>query len=929
MRPTLRTPRSIRPLKYYGTASVSMLAKRHTGEIRRFGTSALKKEEQRSAADDVNPSFQDSTSTPEETKAEEVKTSETQTEDAASPLPDSTLEESSQRLETLLLEMRSYIGPEKFDQLWQDLDVDEEGHGKLEALLRAIKEEEEEGKLGLDEYTGNMAKEDGMLWEEWAKLEKEYGEHHTQTDDASSQEARPQVPSETQQLSPEQMALMARQKYGDRLPADMLTEEELQIYKRLYGTPLKAYDHNKQDLGENIKEKEGGATLMRQNVEGGLEEIDGESSLLPSANAEEAEEHVEEDYETKDVKEYALTPEELAQYPASHFRTHPLTALGRFSSERTIFLPQKALVKPVSEILSESSNKHISEAALKAFGGPLLPFSTSTPVSKRHIQQQPIPLSSSQHNMTEQEGNAFVAALYPGNYATASSILLELRKRLGADWIPQLLAKPGGPKVLDVGSGGAGVIAWREVLKAEWLRIAEGGQKEMPIAALGKATVIAGSSTLRHRASRMLENTTFLPRLPDYVHVKDPESTQRKQFDVIIAPNTLWSFKEDWMRKQHVQNLWSLLDRNGGILILIEKGLSRGFEMIAGAREMLLNRYILSPDEKTDQDQSQEDPDEPIEAHAGQLPTKKEPGQILAPCTNHVQCPMFLHSGHSSGRKDFCHFSQRYIRPPFLQRLVGATSYNHEDVRFSYIAVRRGRDMRREFDEQTGGKLVQGEEATGKAFKGFEIAQEETKQQEDVSSSSLPSATETEAQPASTPSSPSTDTNTHIDTNTNINTLSLPRAILPPIKRRGHVILDLCTPSGRIERWTVPRSHSRQAYRDARKSQWGDLWALGAKTRIPRNIRIGIKKVRKGKTVDVNEEDLNGDEDAKVGVEGGFDFGDLRDLREMKALRKTEKRKRVKRARGKGDLNLDKRGRMRGRGKRAEEDEDEDADELD
>jgi ribosomal protein RSM22 (predicted rRNA methylase) len=65
--------------------------------------------------------------------------------------------------------------------------------------------------------------------------------------------------------------------------------------------------------------------------------------------------------------------------------------------------------------------------------------------------------------------------------------------------------------------------------------------------------------------------------------------------------------------------------------------------------------------------------------------------------------------------------------------------------------------------------------------------------------------------------------------------------VYTPMKRRGHVIFDMCTPAGKIERWTVPRSFSRQAYKDARKARWGDLWALGAKTRIPRNLKIGTK----------------------------------------------------------------------------------------
>jgi ribosomal protein RSM22 (predicted rRNA methylase) len=153
-------------------------------------------------------------------------------------------------------------------------------------------------------------------------------------------------------------------------------------------------------------------------------------------------------------------------------------------------------------------------------------------------------------------------------------------------------------------------------------------------------------------------------------------------------------------------------------------------------------------------------------------------------------------AGPTKGRKDYCHFEQRYIRPAFLQRIMGAKDRNHEDIKFSYLAVQRGVDMRQERG------IRQGAEATDAAFEGFEHQDESSR----------------EFQP-----------------------LGLPRAVYPPLKRRGHVIFDLCTPAGRIERWTVPRSFSRQAYRDARKSHWGDLWALGAKTRIPRNLRLGDK----------------------------------------------------------------------------------------
>ncbi|TKA56306.1 hypothetical protein B0A49_11930, partial [Cryomyces minteri] len=39
---------------------------------------------------------------------------------------------------------------------------------------------------------------------------------------------------------------------------------------------------------------------------------------------------------------------------------------------------------------------------------------------------------------------------------------------------------------------------------------------------------------------------------------------------------------------------------------------------------------------------------------------------------------------------------------------------------------------------------------------------------------------------------------------------------------------------------------TKQAFRDARKAQWGDLWALGAKTRAARNVRLGRGKEELG-----------------------------------------------------------------------------------
>jgi ribosomal protein RSM22 (predicted rRNA methylase) len=713
----------------------------------------------------------------------------------------------------------------------------------------------------------------------------------------------------------------ARQTFGETLPNDFLSEEEYLLYERLYGPPVReTRGEDFEIVGvEGPEEGEEGLdgvgkgrnVLLRENADGEFEEVDFDPGFgyrhieemsaleegvelgaeivestegleelfeqpeeevvqvkvrsqreldailrlqrdmdVAAARPAEEEEDIDEEFEEDEEEQEEENEEDVedegepdAYLSGDSIRTHPYTMVGRFgTSPSTLQLPQKPFVLPITELLSRTNNKHLTEAAERAFGGPGLPYSTATPASKKLLPQKHIGLEAGQHRMSEIEADAYIAALMPGMYTSVMSTLVEVRKRLGSSWIRELFTRNGGegPRVLDAGAGGAGVIAWREVLIAEWdvLR-SEGLVPENTPVREGKSTVLTGPSTLRHRMSRFLENTTFLPRLPDYVHSANPETLLdgapaegRKSYDIIIAPHTLYPLKEDYRRKHMVQNLWSLLDPNGGVLILIEKGLPRGFEAIAGARALLLKKHISSPFSTHIQTPVQSDDEQFVE---------KEEGMIIAPCTNHAQCPMYKIEGLSVGRKDFCHFSQRYERPGFLQRILGAKGRNHEDVKFSYLAVRRSIDLRQSSVTSTSDsildpthasntRIIQGDSATDAAFAGYEDLD-------------APDASSADNGPPA-----------------NFSPFSLPRAILPPLKRHGHVTLDLCTPSGTLERWTVPKSFSAQAYRDARKSSHGDLWALGAKTRILREARLGKKGVdgdienkgkgwRKGKNV--------------------------------------------------------------------------------
>lgn len=598
-------------------------------------------------------------------------------------------------------------------------------------------------------------------------------------------------------------------------------------------------------------------------------------------------------------------------------RGHPYTRSGRFRTfPSTLQLPRATFVDPLARVLSDrgAGTRALKEAAEKAFGGPGLPDGPTSPPPTVLGRLQggaqslggrqagwgaPGLVQATHYHVGELEADAYVATVLPGMYASAMSALVEVRKRLGADWLRGLLkrrdsAGVAGPRVLDVGAGGAGLAAWRDVAQAEWASMHEGAdgneatarkdQRHLPPMPKGRSTVVVGSDTLRHRVSRFLQDTTFLPRLPDYVHsARHPSELDsgtalprpRKAFDVIIASHQLLAQPEGHRRRAALSSLWALLEPRGGLLLLTEKGSPLGFEAVAEARADLLKEFIVSPGGSATPAAGEETD----AARPGHQRTR-EPGLLVAPCTNHDPvCPLYKMPGRSQGRKDFCRFSQRYMKPMFQQKiLLGATAHSsHADVEFSFVAVQRGggTDLKAEesvvdgdLEEPTGADETslpfrQGPAAADLAFAGYGRGKHEepgavAEWETDEGDSTTPVEVAGELEAASdvadvadlAPSPPPTPTPSPYPAPLpwqQPHALSLPRVLLPPMKRRGHVILDVCTPAATLERWVVPKSWGRQAYRDARKSQWGDLWALGAKTRLPRNSRVGVTAEKEGR----------------------------------------------------------------------------------
>ncbi|KAJ8101372.1 hypothetical protein POJ06DRAFT_251324 [Lipomyces tetrasporus] len=350
------------------------------------------------------------------------------------------------------------------------------------------------------------------------------------------------------------------------------------------------------------------------------------------------------------------------------------------------------------------------------------------------------------------------------------------------------------------------------------------------------------------------------------------------QFDLITVMHhlVLPTEKKPSISDKRIKDLLELL-APGGVLVIVERGNIFGFERIARARELILrpeNRRPtllterklrkmwdadkqLYPDgfvkdftstgtvdveqveEIFDEDElSDEELDEmrrlmdenPVRADRRKF---SDGLRIIAPCPHHRQCPMqFRNVDENAMRSHWCHFPQMMQKPRWLIELK----------RGKWLAMqwKRGRKS------DKPGHRISGKGRSGS--RNYEVARL--------------SYLVVQREPETLPNSEATEGRDAVnlpDDNDLAQSLHWPRLINQPLKRDRHVILDLCTNNGYIERWVVSKSAGKQEYHDARKAHWGDLWALSAKSQ---NVRAIVQNPRdKNEKSKYRTEDQDEDED--------------------------------------------------------------------
>ncbi|KAJ3298744.1 37S ribosomal protein S22 [Borealophlyctis nickersoniae] len=239
--------------------------------------------------------------------------------------------------------------------------------------------------------------------------------------------------------------------------------------------------------------------------------------------------------------------------------------------------------------------------------------------------------------------------------------------------------------------------------------------------------------------------------------------------DLVTSLFTLSDLPSDAIRQSTVETLWN---QTGDVLVIIERGNPAGFQAVAAARQQ-----ILDLEEKKQAEELEQKRTDGEEAGAGV--EEKKGVHIVAP------------------------------------RNARGLKRNSEDSKFAFVVLRRGPRPIKTKLELDAEKLAtapnvaeneKGEEKTSPKVAEIEKEKEKTREKRIVHQGEDVEGDKSAARDILREA------------------YNWPRLVMPPLKRGGHVIIDVCGSGGNMERSIVRKAHGAQLYYEARKVHWGDQW---------------------------------------------------------------------------------------------------------
>ncbi|KAJ3895786.1 mitochondrial small ribosomal subunit Rsm22-domain-containing protein [Lentinula edodes] len=502
-----------------------------------------------------------------------------------------------------------------------------------------------------------------------------------------------------------------------------------------------------------------------------------------------------------------------------------------FGSQRigSIILPVE-LQNSINLLISTSEKSLLHNDAKRLFQGGDSENEKDADWSSKYEVKYRSRHQASRHS--DRDGTAFASIALPAHYSAIRAVLTHVKHRLRPDWIVS--------KVIDWGAAtGSGLWASAHTFQ-QGVDVSQ-DMEGLKISDTSLQTYIGidkrdGLVTIGKRLLRDLEKDTLTVIWQRAFHDDNKMARSLGEDTIALSAFKLTSLPTNIARKSLVKEMW---ESGAHTLILIDHNTTSGFENIAEARELLLKMGRKEMEDPSTEDWS------------------IRGSHVVAPCPHDGECPL-LHPGTTQLA---CGFSQRLQRPSFI-RLTKHSTVGHEDIGYSYVVVQRG--ARPVCPSSKSGRIgATGKRELDKKAESQAIMKE-LRLHDEKNVGEMPSDA---LHAVELPNQLRVPLDYELQTELRKEAYSWPRLVFPPLKKSGHIILDACTPEGKIMRLTVPKSQGKQPYYDARKSSWGDLFPHEPKN--PPQERYQPRRAKR---------------DGSIGPVRGADIGKRRTVKEQSRI---------------------------------------------
>lgn len=311
---------------------------------------------------------------------------------------------------------------------------------------------------------------------------------------------------------------------------------------------------------------------------------------------------------------------------------------------------------------------------------------------------------------------------------------------------------------------------------------------------------IDASETMRHGAQsflgKLLENRASVSkvktRLTTSAHLSSEVSLPA--FDLVLFTYTATEFVHNAATISAAAILWEKL-RPNGLFVMIEPGTPDGSSSVRSVRNMLLDCA-------------------PIEGIAG-----RDECHTVAPCTHNGPCPMdrFKNYRKNSEIENEEDTSKGYCS--FVQTMAAFDNFKGE--KFSYFVAQK--------------RVCTSEPAEGVSMDSVEGELSAIRLVEELAESRNGNAKAERIENIAIQYMASATDSLGLELVKN-DVSSFGRIVHAPLKRKGHILIDCCVPSGALVRHKISKRVEKDTpglYTAARKGRWGGLWPNLDDTKTP------------------------------------------------------------------------------------------------